>query len=147
MARVKEIQVSGLQCFPGNRWREAFLHYLFGVWGDHGNVTYRPKIVLDGLGIRWDGETVDGKYYVYGNRPSDDSACPEVPSERKLVVSRWQTTFEQGLIRFVKNDRILMLELQLPNDSFVRLWKNPRERGFLGIMVWGPLPSSLCNPY
>lgn len=145
MAQVQEIQVSGLLTFPGNRWRDAFLHYLFGIWADHSDVTYRPKIALGGISVRWNPEDPAKKYYVYGHRPFDRPACPDVPSENKLVVGRTQDVFEGGLIRFVKNDRILLLELQLPLSASLLLWKNPQERGFLGVAFRGELPPA--GPY
>src|ERR1700685_4151166 len=51
-----DIQVSGLRCFPESNWREAILYYLFGIWGNQGSVTYRPKIAFRSCTLRLDLE-------------------------------------------------------------------------------------------
>ena len=48
------IQVSGITWFPPERWREAILYYLFGLWSNKGCVAYRPKIRFGSVVLRLD---------------------------------------------------------------------------------------------
>lgn len=115
----RDLQVSGLQIFTEDRWRDCILHFLFGVWSDDRNVTHRPKIQLGEITLRLIQAT--GEYVAYG-----DSLEPEHPSfteDETLVVSGSQLGVEMGLVRFVKNDRLKLLVIVLPRGAEVRLWK------------------------
>lgn len=116
------IQVSGLEAFPQDRWREAILHYLFGVWSDRKSVMYRPKISFGLLSLRlW---PKGAEYYAEGRAVE---YVPLFPNEEVLTVSHQQVDVEQGLIRFVKNDAIKMLVINLENHGKLRLWKKERR--------------------
>lgn len=143
----REIQVSGLDCFPGNRWREAILYYLNGIWADRECVTYRPKIHFGNVPkvdswqevvLRLDRSL--GEYYAYGT--SAERPPRECNREAILVVGCGQTEVEQGLIRFVKNNRIRQLWILLRGQEVICLFKT-RERGFLGVSADGIPPSLL----
>lgn len=129
----REIQVNGMTCFPQNRWREGILYYLFGIWSDKVEVTYRPKIHFGFACLRLSpGER---QYYAYGKCP--DTEKPSFPEEGVLTVSWEQTEVEQGLIRFVKNEAIKMLVVTLKNHRQFCLWKKER-RGEYG--CWANIP-------
>ncbi len=134
-----DIQVSGLTCFPRERWREAILYYLFGVWADKEHVIYRPKIAFGLVTLRLD--TKAGGYYAYG-QPEEKLPHPlPFRKEEKLVVRFEQAAVEVGLIRFVKNDRIKLLTIVLPNFGQLALWKKER-RGQYGVTALG-IPSHM----
>ena len=118
-----EIQVSGHTIFPGYRWREAILYYLFGIWGDRLEVTYRPKISFGGVTLRLN---VGARaYFAYGEHSGD---CGGISAETEmLIVGCGQDEVEQGLIRFVKNDRIRVLVIGLPLRGIINLRKKERR--------------------
>jgi len=133
----KEIQVSGKRCFPGNHWREAILHYLFGVWGGENEVLYRPKISFGGTSRSWfelrlDRETLEYFAYWNGNEPPAVEQSPHFKPEEILTVGYSQFEVEQGLIRFVKNNRIRMLTISFSKLRSLHLWKG-REKGQYGV--------------
>ncbi|MSR84903.1 hypothetical protein EXS71_00450 [Candidatus Uhrbacteria bacterium] len=134
-----EFQVSGLQCFPERRWRECFLHYLFGIWGGKSNVTYRPKIAFGNGGLRLDPGARE--YWVYGTTvganppPHLGTEIPEGHDDPpEIIVGCQQVEVEQALIRFVKNDRIQQLTITGCNGKELRFWKMS-ERSRLGIYL------------
>jgi hypothetical protein len=119
-----EIQVSGGKLFDTNHWREAVLYFLFGVWGDEEPVMYRPKIGLPpNLTLRL--ATNHDAYYAYGD--GGDAKPPEFWDEQKLVVGSGQLEVENGLVRFVKNNRIEMLQIDFPEGTTLCLWKGQRR--------------------
>lgn len=126
----KEIQVSGLDCFPESRWREAILSYLFGVWSGRQGVMYRPKLYFSGITLRLG----NGEYYAYG-QSTDQDQIPSCNIDQSVVErSEEKEKIEVALMRFVKNDRIKQLHLLFPSmsdtSSFV-LWKK-KGRGEYG---------------
>ncbi len=138
-----DIQVSGLpsQEFPEARWREAILFYLFGIWAGRESVTYRPKIILGDITLRLDPS--EGVYYAYGaNIETLPLTLPAGERDDHLVMRTWkQAEVEVALARFVKNDRIRWLTLQLQHGRLV-LWKKPRrsQYGIAGVDIprsWG----------
>lgn len=138
---TNDLQVSGVHEFPENRWREAILFYLFGVWGDKHDVMYRPKIAFGDITLRLDCS--QGTYYAYGT-PHERLPpwCYELKAEEKLWVGDGkQADVEVALIRFVKDNRIKLLTLQLPDSKgSIFLWKKPR-RGEYGVFSAG-IPKS-----
>jgi len=155
MVKVVSIQVSGLREFPAKQWREAILYYLFGVWGEKSSVMCRPKINLEVEGggsitLRPNGEK-EAKYYVYGDQihtPKDTAPrFSNDQQEEHVQCSRWQTTFEHTLVRFVKNNRIREFTLWLPSNSFVTLRKDPSNRGSLEVFAMGASISHDMKPY
>ena len=135
-----EIQVSGLTLtiFPQERWREAILSYLFGLWTNKSEVVYRPKIAFGTIVLRLDQSK--GAYYAYGKNQEGEQA-PYFNDEEVLIVGPKQEEVEIGLVRFVKNDRIRRITITSDNSGFVRLWKKAR-RGEYGVMSYN-IPISL----
>ena len=131
-ADLHEIQVSGLTLFPMNRWREAILYYLFGVWGNRDNVMYRPKINFAGVSLRLD--PVRRQYYLYGRPEVADVVPVMVDGEWRVLDS--QDEVETGLIRFVKNDEIKKFTIQFRDRSILILWKK-EKRGEYGVHAYG----------
>ncbi len=138
---ARDIQVSGFTCFPESRWREAILYYLFGIWGNRSDVTYRPKISFGDIWLRLDSS--NGRYYAYGHEETFEQV-PPLGSDDLIVTSDEQVKVEVALIRFVKNDRIKQLRLRFPAKSgdtcTLVLWKKTR-RGEYGVASLG-LPYS-----
>ena len=130
------IQVSGLKCFPSNEWRNAILHYLFGMWGGNENVTYRPKITFGLATLRLDCLTQ--RYFAYG--PSPDQHLPDPDDEHTLVVGDGRNEVDVGLVTFVKNVQITRLVIRFPDQTEFWLWKKER-RGEFGCMGLGIPPS------
>lgn len=147
-----DIQVSGRENFPERRWREAILYYLFGSWSGNSDVTYRPKIIFGSLTLRLDPE--NGKYFAYGRGtgwPSDMDAVDAIRLSLDprfkgihIICSDRAADVERGLIRFVKNNRIKYLRIDIETGKegvkFVFLWKKER-RGEYGIASFG-IPES-----
>lgn len=131
-----DIQVGGWTHFPESRWREAILFYLFGVWADKEDVISRPKIIFGNVTLRLDLDARE--YFAYGC--SHDEQLPSFPKEATLMVGCSQDEVEQGLIRFVKNDRIKFLAICLPCQGRVELWKK-EKRGQYGYTAYG-IPTS-----
>lgn len=121
----RHLQVSGLETFTQNRWREAILYYLFGVWGNLDKVMYRPKIYMGGLALRLDPRAES--YYAYGKGCSRERDIPVVKPEARLIASHSQFEVEGALIRFVKNNAIRVLEIQLESGGRVWIWKTSRR--------------------
>lgn len=121
----RSIQVSGLEIFEEWRWREAILHYLFGVWSDYSRVMYRPKICLGGVSLSLDTENEE--YYAQGESPDREHPFFSSREERVLSVRCSQLEVEQGLIRFVKNNRIILLNITFRDSSRLCLWKKARR--------------------
>ncbi len=117
-----EIQVSGLTLFPMNRWREAILHYLFGVWSNKNNVMCRPKINFGGVSLRLDLGT--RRYYAYGTAPD---AEPPTFTGREIITIDDQSEVEVALIRFVKNDEIKRMTIVFRNHMWLYIWKTERR--------------------
>jgi hypothetical protein len=122
----KELQVSGLRCFPENRWREAILYYLFGIWGNKKEVTYRPKINLGGVTLRLD-HCVDA-YYAYGF--SEEEYSRDGLGIGELSVGYQRLEVENGLIRFVKDDTIRALFINFANGGRLCIWKKSQRSRF-----------------
>ncbi len=137
----RDIQVSGRTGFPGSRWREAVLFYLFGIWGNREDVTYRPKIHFGDICLRLDRQSKE--YYAYGHAEVPE-LTPITSSEETLFVRSGQNEVEIGLIRFVKDNRIKKLVLSLGPGGACQLllWKKEKrsEYGVAGIRLpysWG----------
>lgn len=135
----RELQVSGLRIFPEDRWRDCILHFLSGMWGDDESVTYRPKIDFGGIALRFIPET--GEYIAYGTSGELAPAPTSWSPEATLTVASTQSEVELGLVRFVKNDRTLLLIIRLRGGGEVRLWKK-RWRSRFGISAQGILPDA-----
>ncbi|HYF10199.1 MAG TPA: hypothetical protein VD967_01160 [Candidatus Paceibacterota bacterium] len=116
-----EIQVSDLKVFPGNRWREAILCYLFGVWGDN-DVMHCPKIDFGGVTLRLE----HNRYFAYGTAPDTEPLTLGFLSE-KLDVDNDKAEVEVGLASFVKNDKIRVFTIMLPDQGLLRFWKTERR--------------------
>lgn len=135
------VQVSGLTDFPELRWREAILYYLFGIWAGKEEVTDRPKIIFGTVTLRLDSEARE--YFAYG-RSHEESPHQRFREEEMVMVGSKQVEVEQGLIRFVKNDRIRLLTICLPCSGRVTLWKKERRSKY-GLhsqdipLTWGGL--------
>lgn len=126
---VQEIKVSGLICYPGPRWREAILKYVFGIWGDEKTVTLRPHIAFGDIHLRLD--TTKGEYYAYGTSTSKFGELPEGAGNKNgFVVNSQQNNVECGLIRFVKNKKIELLVINFPDKGVLFLWKGKKRNEF-----------------
>lgn len=134
---VEGLQVSGLHNFEGFRWREAILCYLNGVWAGRQDVIYRPKIHFSGssaphpllayMSLRLNLD--DGTYYAEGNFAAD-GRCPVFSLKESLLVTRNnRPEVEQGLIRFVRDNRIRFLGMSLEPRMLrmLCLWKSEKR--------------------
>lgn len=140
--RELEFQVSGNACFSERRWREAILYYLFGVWAGQQKVMYRPKISFGPITLRLAADA--GEYYAHAwDRQGAldffgvdlNGLAPAFPNSIILRVGYTQVEVEQGLVRFVKNNRVKLLVISL-REGEIRLWKM-QERSRLGISATG----------
>ncbi len=142
-ALSKGIQVSGRQNYEENRWREAILYYLFGVWGNLQEVMYRPKIMFGGITLRLNSN--GSEYYAYGPPTEEPPPIVKSPEEHLDLLDEDQWGVEIALIRFVKNNQIRQLTLRFRYGE-LRLWKKS-QRGQYGIAAVGlPKDWSLDGP-
>lgn len=123
---ARELQVSGLQTFSEDRWRDCVLYFLNGMWSDKSEVIYRPKLNLGEITLRFDDEK--DEYFAYG-RPIE-TEHPAFSIVETLTVSYARMAVEQGLARFVRNDRLKLLVILLRDGGEVRLWKKQRRSRF-----------------
>ena len=123
----KHIQVSGMKCFGENRWREAIMYFLFGIWGNKPEVMCRSKIRIGHITLLL--LPSDGTYLACGASAED---APWEVGEDCLTVSDRQLEVENGLIRFVKDDSIRTLFINIGSIGQVCLWKH-MQRARLGI--------------
>lgn len=140
-----DIQISGRTNFPEWRWREAILFYLFGIWSNNNDVTYRPKVHFGDICLRLDRSS--GEYYAYGHAEGVREDVPPLEEYDVVEMSGKQAEVEVALIRFVKDDRVRQLQLHFPaiydpkmHTTTLVLWKKTR-RGEYGIAGLG-LPYS-----
>lgn len=137
-----EIQVAGLRCFAESEWRNAILHYLFGVWDGNpqNGVAHRPKISFGCVVLRLN--PVADAYVGYLNsdveKAGDEFPRHGFPGNATLVVGYRRAQVENGLIRFVKNILIRHLALSLPGGCTIHLWKKG-ARGQYGYSASGLL--------
>jgi hypothetical protein len=136
----RDVQVGHCHQFPENRWREAILAFLFGIWSGKPSVWDRPKIIFGGLTLRLD--KVEKRYFAYG-RGADDYydmplTCPT--GSEDLTVSDSQQEVEIGLVRFVKDNQIKLFTINLQEGCLV-LWKKGK-RGEYGCHSTQDVPIS-----
>ncbi len=133
----RELQVGASgRIFPEERWREAILYYLFGVWSGDESVTGRPKIIFGEVTLRLDPQRCE--HFVYGKGSDYDFATATGPGEH-LVVDPAQKDVELGLVRFVKDDRIKKLSIAWSTTVRLSLYKTKR-RGQYRCATWCGVP-------
>ncbi len=117
-----EIQVSGLKRFPQSHWRQAILHFLFGVWGEKQDAMQRPKISFKQFTLRLEPEF--DRYVAYQNDTHIvDQTFEEFLKEAGLsdidhsefirVTAPAGDAVELALIRFAKCNRIRVLAIEV----------------------------------
>ena len=125
-----EIQVSGLQLFPADKWRDAITYYLDGVWANEEHVMYRPKIFFGGLTLR-QGDT---EYIVRGTGP--DAVTPVFKADEVLSIGCGLAEVDQGLMCFVRNETIKALVIDFSDGARMYLWKEREgQYGCAGLLV------------
>lgn len=139
-----EIQVFGLNVFPENRWRNAILHFLFGMWSETEAAMTRPKISFKGFTLRFDSEL--NRFVAYKNAghvedttletflgETGNAELMETEHVLELQAPSWQEA-EIALMRFVKCSRIRVLAIGVQNEGEVFFAKHPDTRStlFLG---------------
>ena len=142
-----DIQISGLRVFPRGEWRNAILHYLTGVWAGHNNVTYRPKVCWSEAGfsrmpVEDDSDLTPLFYELYAGDEAFGRTPPFVMEEQTIRVSAERLQLEAALVRFVRNDKLMMLVVDGADHEGSRLrlffWKKRGQRQFLGIAAERP---------
>lgn len=113
---VENFMVSGHKAFSKDKWRQAILYYLFGVWGDQYAVMHKPEISFGPLTLELDLN--DGYYYVYTSEIEDDetayfSEANLLEPSRKLLCGNSQLEVENGLIRFVKDKHLRIFTIRI----------------------------------
>lgn len=131
-----ELQVCGSTTYRENRWREAVLEYLFGIWSGDAYTLSRPKIRFGSFTLRLHQK---GFYYGYGVSP--DAIGPEyaaMTNENTIRTSNSHSEVEQALVRFVKNNRIRFLHIGFAplGQGYLFLWKKA-GRGEIGCLADG----------
>lgn len=127
----KTIEVAELYEYPESRWRQAILRFLFGIWSGDPTVTCRPELRIGNVTLRLFNE----RYVAFGSVEGDE-VPPTIPITQSLLVGDRKADAEVALVRFVKDDRIKMVNLVLGNnkDRYLAIWKKDR-RGEFGFWV------------
>lgn len=137
------IQVAGRKIFPQERWREALLYYVMGILADDHSVMYRPKIYMPGFTL--DLMPKSGVYRAYPHDEIKDRVNEKGRVIRKTAViesGARRGELEPAIIRFVKDDNILVLRMFFPgyrDDAQLTLEKHGLQRGILrasAVGVW-----------
>lgn len=130
----RELQVGASgRTFPEERWREAILYYLFGVWSGNVAMTLRPKISFGNVTLRLvpDPKALhpDARvYYAYGIAPDGERCSHSAITRGELLfVGNEQARVETALIRFVKDNRIKTLAISMGTGGGIQLWKTSRR--------------------
>jgi len=125
-----DIQVAGGKCFTANRWREAILYYLFGIWSGDETVLNRPKINFGRFQLRLDesGES----YYAVGE---SGGVIVSFHESRCLRVGWKKAEVEVALVRFLKDNKIKKLTIDLEQGQMV-FWKTDRRAEY-GCAAYG----------
>lgn len=136
----RDVQVGHCYQFSENRWREAILAFLFGIWSGKPSVLDRPKIIFGGLTLRLD--KVERRYFAYGKGADDYCGMPMTCpfGSEDLTVGDSQVEVEIGLVRFVKDNQIKLFTINL-RDGCLVLWKKSR-RGEYGCYTTDGVPIS-----
>lgn len=130
--------LSGRRVFDQSQWRQAILFYLNEIWM-HNASDYRvggdmPSITFDNVTVQLDLSPPDPFYFAYGplsQTPIEDFQTKSNSPRELCIVPFGQLQVENGLIRFVKNDRIGILTILLPGQcSQVSLYKRDKRGEF-----------------
>jgi hypothetical protein len=139
---VERIQIAGGDVFYGDRWRDAILAYLNGIWAGDVAVTHRPKISFNNTVLRVGR---DGKYVGYFVCEPDSGDRPFVADKDVLVVpDPTEAEVENALIRFVKNNQIRQLGIVFSTDQELRgnlVLTKGRKRSELFVATGGSFQS------
>src|SRR4051812_20900676 len=119
----RQIAVAGKK-FPESRWREAILHFLFGIWGNDPIVMGNPQITFGEMTLRLDKK--ERKYYGFGHFGPDGERPIEL-IDRRIHTFPDQREVEIGLVRFVKDPDVPMITIQLDKAGWLHLWKVERR--------------------
>lgn len=125
------IQAGGHTHFPARLWREAILFYLNGMWAAKQEVIYRPKLIFGTVTLRLDVEAQ--KYFAYG--AGNEENVPLTGRGHELIVGCQRAEVEQALIRFVKDEAVGALTIQLGPGTLC-LWKKERRSEY-GMAAFG----------
>lgn len=141
-----ELQISGSKFFAAERWRDALIHYVSGVWDNEREVMIRPKISFDRFSLRLSESTA--RYWAHKLDNDPDVDPPFFSEADALIVRDSQEEVEVALLRFVWGDRIRALVIKLEDPSgMIRLWKG-RNRGELFSLTSGlPTMNDLLAEY
>ncbi len=136
---VRSIQIAGSRTFLGHLWRDAITIYLNGIWQGNEEISHRPKIVLNGIGLRLHGETYVGYLSSSEYLPTER---PRVADKDLLVIPQpTQAEVENGLIRFVRNSQIRQLGICFPDSGGVIAFTKGLKPGNLFITAEGSIPT------
>lgn len=127
---ARQLQVSGLKCFPEEQYAAAIRYYLHGLRAGLEEVTYRPKISFDDATLRLDPEA--RRYYAIGDSAEKPprlmpAAIREVGDEQEQV--------ESALAAFAEQASVRMLRIRFEEGGELCLWK--KAEGKLGVHTKG----------
>jgi hypothetical protein len=114
--KATEIRVNS-NSFPANRWREAMLDFLMGIWS--GDSVRGPNIQVRGIVLRRNEDT--SRFKVDGPREVVDMRGVALNHGRLMMIEDGTYEIECGLIRFVKNDSIRYLAITF-DEARATLW-------------------------
>lgn len=155
---VAGLNVAG-KFYPGERWREALLAFLFGLWGEDPFVMSTPEITFVDMfneqlqfrrfevpvpisGVIVSPKIVK-KYYIYGDHFDASLAQTPTPKDERnslVVDGDNELAVLDGFVRFVKCDRFLQLEIVLRDSRSIILRKDRNVRGTIDLETTGYIP-------
>jgi hypothetical protein len=125
---VEEVEVSRRVCFEGNRWIEAILYYLNGIWKNDSVIAPHPELRFDNVTLR----LADTNYFAYVDGITPPR--PRVQAKDLLAVPySTQNDVEAGLVRFVKNNQIRQLAITFLGEGALYLTKQRRAELIISV--------------
>ena len=126
--------------FAENHWREAILHYLFGMWSGKRIFSDEQRISFGDVTLALD--PCERLYDISGKGERDEVDYNIRCSDNTLCVSNTRQDVEQGLIRFAKNPKIRALLISVVECGCERvclcpsfcIWKK-NNKGQYGVGV------------
>jgi hypothetical protein len=109
----------GLREYEEARWKEAIIHYLFGVWAGK----LQPIIRFGDLILRLNPR---GTYIAFGKGTDEHYPSHVHPIQCLDIEAPTRTEVEVGLARFVKDRKIELLEFHI-GRSYVTFFKKQRN--------------------
>ena len=161
----RSIQVASWKPFTEDKWREAILFYLNGIWGDKPNVIANPIIQFCDVtlrllkGVRYVAYTAqddatqqdkeeldrmgylgfDDRYAIWAKTIPQEFTVPEC-----IEAGDFPLDVHNALIRFVRSPKVRLVTVAFDGAGRFSMWKT-KNRGEYRMSRFGLQPASKFN--